>query len=155
SPILGGARRLNFSKLVSRPRRSLIVIGILALLSCGAGAAPGDLDLAFGKGGIARFGSGRGNDEANAAAIQRDGRILVAGWAGTELNKDVAGGSGKHFALLRFNTDGTPDLTVGPGGRMSIPIGNNDDAANAMRIDFMDRIVLAGYSSGPDGGIAV
>src|SRR5438093_9711753 len=49
--------------------------------------------------------------EARAVAIQVDGKIVVAGVA------VVSGNS--HFALARYNTDGTLDASFGAGGKVT------------------------------------
>ena len=48
-----------------------------------------------------------GGDQANAVAVQPDGKIVVAGCA-------VRGGIDSDFALVRYNADGTPDTTSAP-----------------------------------------
>src|ERR1051326_2156053 len=49
-------------------------------------------------------------DVATAAAVQADGKIVVAG---TTL---PSGGTADHFAVTRYNADGTLDTTFGPFG---------------------------------------
>ena len=44
------------------------------------------------------------DNEANAMAIQKDGKIVVAGYSNTD------------FAVVRYNTDGTLDSAFGTGG---------------------------------------
>ncbi|RYD44229.1 MAG: hypothetical protein EOP83_31355, partial [Verrucomicrobiaceae bacterium] len=68
----------------------------------------GSLDTTFsgdGKANAAFIASGAGGTEfANAMALQKDGRILVAGYTNyTEAAND--------FGIMRFNTDGTLDTS--------------------------------------------
>ena len=42
--------------------------------------------------------------------LQPDGKLVVAGEAGTV--------NGADFALARYNADGTPDTSFGNGGRV-------------------------------------
>src|SRR6185436_19413888 len=66
------------------------------------------------------FGSGTGKvrtymrsyDGAYAVAIQTDGKIVVSGGS---LDGD---GNGCGFALARYNSDGSLDMTFGSGGRV-------------------------------------
>ena len=49
--------------------------------------------------------------QARAVAIQTDGKIVAAGYA-------VLSGN-QHFALVRYNTDGTLDSSFGTGGKVT------------------------------------
>lgn len=70
-------------------------------------ATPGNLDPTFSVGGIAALDFKRGwRDQANAIAIQRDGKIVVTGCA------ENCGEGG----LARFNADGSLDITFGTSG---------------------------------------
>jgi uncharacterized delta-60 repeat protein len=99
----------------------------------------GSLDAGFGSGGttttpIAGWA---------AVALQRDGRIVVAG---SEFD-----GTGNVFALARFRPDGTPDTSFGSTGTVTTAIGGFDDVALAVGIQSgqggaPDRIVVAGAS---------
>ena len=55
-------------------------VGLALALAVIARAAPGDLDPTFGLGGRAVF-SPAVQSVANAAALQSDGKIVLAGWA--------------------------------------------------------------------------
>src|SRR5262249_47805228 len=74
----------------------------------------GTLDPAFGAGGKATLNIAGKSDFATTAALQADGKILVAGRvfsdAGTEADIGVA----------RFNADGTADTTFGSNGRVRV-----------------------------------
>ena len=70
-------------------------------------AAPA-LDSLFGSSGIVRIGVLSGaNDRPKASALQRDGKLLLAGW--TE-------GRQSHTFVLRLLPNGTPDATFGQNG---------------------------------------
>jgi uncharacterized delta-60 repeat protein len=69
----------------------------------------GSIDTSFGgTGTVSVDASGASSDQAEAVAIQADGKIVVGG----------IGGPGPHFnfILARFNSDGTLDTTFGNGG---------------------------------------
>jgi uncharacterized delta-60 repeat protein len=80
--------------------------------------------------------SGRG-DQANAVAVQSDGRIVVAGFA----TDNVIDGD---FALARYNPDGTLDPAFGSDGIVTTDLGTHDDAARALVLQPDGRIVAAG-----------
>jgi len=69
----------------------------------------GSLDPTFGTGGIVMTDFGGEDNQAYAVAEQRDGKIVVAGWARGSINETV-------MSVTRYNVDGTLDLTFGPGG---------------------------------------
>lgn len=84
----------------------------------------GTLDTAFGskKSGFIItniFGSGYWTDwdVAKNAAMQSDGKILVSGMTSTDT--EFTG----HFAVVRFNADGSLDNTFGHGGAAAVHMG--------------------------------
>jgi len=91
--------------------RAALLVGV-ALLSSSTllMAQAGSLDPTFGTGGIVTttFG-GENNTIANAAAIQADGKILVAGLIPNRQGFGEAG-------VARYNTNGTLDSSFGDGG---------------------------------------
>jgi uncharacterized delta-60 repeat protein len=101
-------------------------------------AAPGDLDLTFGTGGIVTTDFFGTFDGANAVAVDGSGRILVAGFAGSA--------SGPYFTVARYNSDGTMDGAFGAGGSVFIDFGADGahGHAHALMVDAAGRIVVAG-----------
>src|SRR6267142_2270139 len=77
----------------------------------------GTLDSTFGTGGIVTTAIGILDDEANSLAIQSDGKLVAAGYS---FNSTTLA---NHFALVRYNTDGTLDTTFGTGGIVTTGIG--------------------------------
>jgi uncharacterized delta-60 repeat protein len=75
---------------------------------------------------------------ANSVVIQSDGAILAAGYATVD-------GSDK-FALFRYDEDGSPDTAFGVDGVKLVDMGGLIDRAQAIAIDSLARIVLAGTS---------
>lgn len=69
----------------------------------------GTLDPTFGGGGAVLTDFG-GIDEANAVALQLDGKIVVAG-------STTEAGIPKYFALARYEPGGQLDLSFGYGGQ--------------------------------------
>lgn len=70
--------------------------------------ANGVLNTNFGVGGVVTMSLSAGNDTAYAVDVQPDGKIVVAGLS-------TAGGVNVP-AIVRFNSDGSPDTTFGVGG---------------------------------------
>ena len=108
--------------------------------------ADGQLDTQFGTGGkidVNASATSNGNSEARAVAVQPDGKVLVAGYA--------FGPGNAEFLIMRFNTDGSPDLTFGSAGITRTPVGAGEDMANAMVLQPDGRIVIAGSSIAADG----
>ncbi|MGB7923605.1 MAG: hypothetical protein WCF57_10205 [Pyrinomonadaceae bacterium] len=105
----------------------------------------GSLDNTFGKGGIVIIDFFKGStEEANAVAIQEDGKIVLGGFIA---------GKGTAFALARLNTDGglddgsvsdsTPGDQFGSEGRVETFFTGND-VINDLAIQTDGKIVAAG-----------
>ncbi|HET6574463.1 MAG TPA: delta-60 repeat domain-containing protein [Fimbriiglobus sp.] len=107
----------------------------------------GQPDPTFGALGLLEiaFDQGLSNDDAaHAVAVQPDGKIVIAGYATTAT-------TGKDFAVVRLNPDGSPDKTFAGTGFGLIPFTsgsstNVDDEAFAVAIQPDGKIVLAGSS---------
>lgn len=118
--------------------------------------ADGTLDASFGAGSgkqLVPFDHGGGNvDVATDVVVQKDGRIVVAGYAygPTANNRDMA--------IVRLLADGTRDTTFNLSGRLLIgfePNGSfeSDDEAESVAVDSAGRIVIAGNVNSSDLGI--
>ncbi len=132
----GGCIELN--------RRS-IALGLAAtvvlLLPAAAQGAEGDLDQSFGAGGKVITPIGPSTDQANAMAIDSQGRIVVAGQAfnGTTALTD--------FALARYEENGSLDAGFGSGGTVITGFGTKtDDSGRGVAIDSQGRIVVVGLT---------
>lgn len=92
---------------------------------------------------------GRSNeDNAWAMCLQQNGKILVTGSIGVTGYKDIA--------LLRYNSDGTPDNSFGTGGMITTKVGSKDDVGTAVAVQPDGKIVVAGYShNGANNDIAL
>ena len=95
----------------------------------------GSLDGSFGSGGLVAVDLGSFED-ARAVALQRDGKIVVAGETDCE--------TARCFAAMRLNPDGSPDGTFGSGGVVTVPFYLQAGWANDVAIDGQGRIVMAG-----------
>jgi uncharacterized delta-60 repeat protein len=102
----------------------------------------GSLDTGFGTSGIvitSILGNPGDDDEANAIAIQSNGKIVVAGYS------DAVGDY--TFALARYNTDGSLDTSFGTNGIVTTDIGIGQDLAYALAIQSDGKIVTGGSSN--------
>jgi len=114
--------------------------------------ADGSLDTSFGinADGIVTTGFQSGSDDgAFAIALQSDGKILLAGF--------TASGGDEDFALARYDTDGTLDLSFGNAGLVTTDIVGFPDGARAMVVQADGRILLAGsaFNNNADEDVAV
>lgn len=111
-----------------------LVINLNALF-----AQDGSLDLTFSGDGIQTTAVGGSDEEAYSVLIQPDGKIVAAGY--------VYNGSNFDFALTRYNTDGSLDLTFSGDGLLTTSIGGYDEEAYSVLIQPDGKIVVAGLSS--------
>jgi uncharacterized delta-60 repeat protein len=111
----------------------------------------GLLDPIFGYGGIIYFKL-RDNDLANAMAIQPDGKILIAGQAGTySITSDYYKLIAYDFGIARLKPDGTLDSAFGINGFVVTDFSGFDDVINAIAIQKDGKIVVAGTTTSSTG----
>src|SRR6185312_11737828 len=93
------------------------------------------------------------NPAANGAGtvVQADGKILVAGTAGPNINGAnayVQGSPSPDFAVTRLNPNGSIDTTFGVNGRVVIPFNlgplNETDQATCIGLQSNGDIIVAG-----------
>jgi len=129
--------RLPFSRRVAEGLLSVLLVTICFVYN--VNAQSGDLDTSFSFDGKVTTGFGIGSDdEAEAIAIQSDGKIVVGGDSDADGSDD--------FALARYNTDGSLDNSFGPGGVVLTDFGVSSDGARALAIQTDGKIVAAGDS---------
>lgn len=105
--------------------------------------ADGSLDDGFGSGGKVTLAVTSGNNRANALALQKDGKIVLAG-------NGNAGGA-PLVAVARLNFNGTPDGSFGNGGKIAFPFRNHDNAIEAAVIQGNGKILLGGAAKNNAG----
>jgi uncharacterized delta-60 repeat protein len=94
----------------------------------------GTLDPSFGDLGKASFFA-----SAKSIAIQSDGKIVVVG--------ELYDGFNSNFAVARYNTNGTPDLSFDEDGKLTTDInGLSNDYAKGVVLQPDGKIVVAGSS---------
>jgi len=110
--------------------------------------ADGTLDTAFDGDGRVRTSVVPGSDFGVTAALQTDGRILVAGNSFNGTNTD--------FTLVRYNADGSLDPTFGSGGKVTTQLGAAADEGFGVIVQPDGKILVSGFSSnGTDADFAL
>lgn len=104
----------------------------------------GSLDPVFGNGGKTETHLGL-NMTVGRAALQSDGKVVVTG-GGAPPNSGAL-----NVALLRYNSDGSPDVSFGTNGVVLADSGANlPDRAYDIAIQPDGKIVIAGYRDNDD-----
>jgi uncharacterized delta-60 repeat protein len=133
--------------ILVQPDRRIVVVGnppdssVMLVARLNPNGSP---DTTFDGDGTAAIDFGGGTDDfANAAALQPDGKIVVAGY--------VQGGL---FAAARLNPNGSPDTTFSADGKATVDFGAVA-FGEAVALQPNGRIVLAGqYTDGDNFAIA-
>ncbi len=124
------------------------ILTIIAAFCCATVfSQAGALDSSFGTNGKFIY-SNSGNSSfisgVTATAIQKDGKILIAGY-GNNYN----GNGSQDFTILRLNTNGSIDNSFGTAGKVFVDFSDVDnyysnDAAYAITVQPNGKIVVAG-----------
>jgi uncharacterized delta-60 repeat protein len=125
------------NKVLFSKRLALFVCAAVFAVPSLLMAQAGSLDPTFGNNGIATTA----NTVANGAALQSDGKIVVAGSVANAQNFQQGG-------LLRYTSNGVLDSTFGTGGKVLMAVGTTTaGAAFAVAVQTDGKIVTAA----PDG----
>jgi uncharacterized delta-60 repeat protein len=95
----------------------------------------GSLDASFGGDGKVTTDFTPGDDDGYSVALQADGRIVVAGQAGSRNTK---------FALARYETDGSLDTTFGENGKLTTDLTPGYDSVYQVVVQPDGKIVAGG-----------
>ena len=116
-------------------------------------ALPGCLDTTFGSFGLVTTdpsGPNFRDDIAEALLVQGDGKIVAVGYANNGVN-----GTGRDFAVVRYNTDGSLDTSFGDPdplnpplrlGYVLTPFTSGSDWGQAAALQADGKIVAGGYA---------
>src|SRR5436309_5505 len=107
------------------------------IAAAAASAAPGSLDSTFGAGGKTTTSFGTGSADIYALVLQPDGKMVAAGWDGSQ----------SAFALVRHNANGSLDTTFGTGGTVITSIGTDGTGASALVLQPDGKLVAAGTTT--------
>ncbi len=120
--------------------RLLLIAFYFSSTSLSIAQNPGDLDKTFGNGGMAHVGIGGYSDIAKKVEVQKDGKIVVAGY-GLE-----SAASYKGLSIARYLRDGSIDYDFGNLGIIQKQTTTLEGELNSMVIQKDDKIVAVGYS---------
>ena len=104
----------------------------------------GSVDTTYGVLGSARVSLGDDN-AAFAAAIQKDGKVVLAGWTRL-LGRQV-------FAAVRLRTTGVLDTSFGSAGAVTVAAGTGDAGATAVAVQADDLVLAAGSAANGAAGV--
>lgn len=108
-------------------------------------SSDGSLDTTFDGDGKVTTDFGGKHDYSIGAALQPDGKIVLAGFTDyvAPLNYDIA--------IARYNTNGSLDTTFNSDGKVTIDLGSTSEGIRGVVLQTDGKIVLAGYSGGDFG----
>ncbi|MCB9211699.1 MAG: hypothetical protein H6609_20240, partial [Ignavibacteriales bacterium] len=103
-------------------------------------AQAGQLDSTFGQGGIVNtiFNTSNSSCSISSTAIQDDGKIVAVGYS-------IEGNYG-HFTVIRYNANGSLDITFGINGIVITKVSGYGEVFNSVAIQADGKIVACGYS---------
>jgi len=129
----GGTLEHRVRPITTLPAIALVMSSILVATGPSALAAAGDLDTTFGSGGLVTIDTDpHFGGYAYAIAVQPDGKIVAAGFAGSS------------FGLTRINPDGSLDTSFGSDGTVTTDFGGGSDSVSALAIQADGKIVAVG-----------
>ncbi len=99
----------------------------------------GTLDNSFATVGFTSYGFPQANATCSAAALQTDGKLVLAGQYTT--------GNTATLAVVRFSNAGLPDSSFGINGQVLIPFTNPNVEASVVQILNDGSILIAGKSN--------
>lgn len=112
----------------------------------------GSPDPTFGVGGVVTTGFSEGSyDDAYALVLQRDRRILVAGYSTSGGGPGVLFGA-DNLALARYTPEGLPDMSFGRQGQVTYDAGSLDEEIRSVALTPEGWIAAAGFVNGEKGG---
>ena len=104
----------------------------------------GNLDMTYGTNGVVQGFPGVWT--SNAMGIQTDNKVVVGGY--------VASDFGESMALIRYNTDGTPDATFGTGGA-TIPDFQFYNYPSSIAIGTDGKIIVSEVANNASGQLVM
>lgn len=122
--------------------------------------ADGTVDKTFGTKGSVETDINNHYSDAQAVALEPDGTIVVAGFAGTQATfaQQI-----DDFVVVRYNANGTPDQAFGNGGIVETSLAPDPQIASgtsapggatAVAIQSNGEIVAGGFAE-PDGSTEI
>ncbi|RKY93896.1 MAG: hypothetical protein DRQ13_08900, partial [Ignavibacteriae bacterium] len=120
-----------------------ITVFYFSFTCLGIAQSPGDLDKTFSNGGKVNLGIVGFYDVAQEVALQKDGKIVVAGY-GQESKVSFKG-----LSMARYLQNGEMDYDFGNLGVIHKLKMNLEGEVNSVVIQKDDKIIVVGYSISP------
>lgn len=99
----------------------------------------GSLDSSFGTNGAVMTPIGTADDAATGVALDPAGKIVAAGYY-------FDGGNTYHFAVARYNVNGSIDSSFGTNGIVTTAFGTQKDFIYGLLLQPDRKIVAAGFA---------
>jgi uncharacterized delta-60 repeat protein len=111
-------------------------------------AAPADLDRTFSGDGKQTTNLGSNSEQIDAAAVQSDGKVVVAGYI---FQGSASRPLDTNIAIARYTRNGVLDRTFSGDGIQTLALSPNfrADQATAVAVQSDGKIVVAGWSDLP------
>lgn len=129
-------------------KKFLIICSLTVAIFSDIYSQDGSLDSSFDTDGTVITSIGSSSDYAQSAAIQSDGKLVVAGYSWN--------GSDWDFAVVRYNSDGSLDASFDTDGKVTTDITGNLDRAYSIAIQTDGKIIVVGDTyNGSDFDFAI
>jgi uncharacterized delta-60 repeat protein len=123
-------------------KKFLLPLFALVLPTVCLALQPGDVDTAFGSGGVAYMDSGK-DDSVKSVIEQADGKLLLGGFSSFRNPDDT---TNYQISVARFNQDGTLDTSFDGDGKMQADPVPGRNIVFAMIQQADQKLVFAGCS---------
>lgn len=125
---------------------SLAFLMLVAVLKVPAHAVT-ELDLTFGEDGVVVEDLGFGDDVILDAVVQKDGKILAAGYANN--------GAVTNVVVARYLSDGTLDVSFNDDGIFIVSLGAGDSKVDSLVLQSDGKSVLSGTINGDENKVVL
>jgi uncharacterized delta-60 repeat protein len=98
----------------------------------------GSMDDSWGVNGVAITSVTTSWDRVHKIKCQPDGKVVVAGYCGTNVN---------DLAVVRYNANGTLDSAFGTGGKFTFDFNEQSDRIEGLSLQPDGKIVIAGSAT--------
>jgi len=115
----------------------LVGLLLVVVMAVPASAAPGDPDPNFGGFGQTLIPLAAGSDVVARGELGFDQKLILVG------HRTVSGDD--DLLVVRLDPDGTIDEGFGNAGSVLTDVGDRDDSANAVALDPLGFVVVAGF----------